>query len=295
MIPIQQLPKSPTRKCFEEAFLELYAQKPLDQISVMVLTEKAGYSRATFYRNYYSISNVLESVEEENTCTSTCQAIVSCLDDITLEQATDAMADFYQKRFREVSILANGEYGSIYLDKQREPMKQLFAALLDRGFELSPFQLDVISEYIASAKVGMLRLWVNDPSKITLNHLNKMTENIFKSRLWTYLAKCLSGDGAKQDKIVLPEEFPDYPWMMKWWHAGVAASNCAFLTSSAAAPNSPLRRCCRSLRKDVCCGIQRSRRCRHDRHEVQCHRKGAVRPDFDADMLRLPACRYLQS
>ena len=125
------------------------------------------------------------------------------------------MADFYQKRFREVSILANGEYGSIYLDKQREPMKQLFAALLDRGFELSSFQLDVISEYIASAKVGMLRLWVNDPSKITLNHLNKMTENIFESRLWTYLAKCLSGDGAKRDKIVLPEEFPDYPWMMK--------------------------------------------------------------------------------
>lgn len=40
MIPIQQLPKSPTRKCFEEAFLELYAQKPLDQISVMVLTER---------------------------------------------------------------------------------------------------------------------------------------------------------------------------------------------------------------------------------------------------------------
>lgn len=74
-----------------------------------------------------------------------------------------------------------GEYGSIYLDKQREPMKQLFAALLDRGFELSSFQLDVISEYIASAKVGMLRLWVNDPSKITLNHLNKMTENIFES------------------------------------------------------------------------------------------------------------------
>lgn len=215
MIPIRQLPKSPTRKCFEEAFLELYAQKPLDQISVMALTEKAGYSRATFYRNYYSISNVLESVEEENTCTSTCQAIISCLDDITLEQATDAMADFYQKRFREVSILANGEYGSIYLDKQCEPMKQLFAALLDRGFELSSFQLDVISEYIASAKVGMLRLWVNDPSKITLNHLNKMTENIFESRLWTYLAKCLSDDGSKQDKIVLPEEFPDYPWMMK--------------------------------------------------------------------------------
>lgn len=94
-------------------------------------------------------------------------------------------------------------------------MKLLFAALLDRGFELSPFQLDVISEYIASAKVGMLRLWMNDPSKITLNHLNKMTENIFESRLWTHLAKCLSCDGAKQDKIVLPEDFPDYPWMMK--------------------------------------------------------------------------------
>lgn len=111
MIPIQQLPKSPTRKCFEEAFLELYAQKPLDQISVMALTEKAGYSRATFYRNYYSISNVLESVEEENTCTSTCQAIISCLDDITLEQATDAMADFIKNASGKFPFWRTGNMG----------------------------------------------------------------------------------------------------------------------------------------------------------------------------------------
>lgn len=154
MIPIQQLPKSPTRKCFEEAFLELYAQKPLDQISVMVLTEKAGYSRATFYRNYYSISNVLESVEEENTCTSTCQAIISCLDDITLEQATDAMADFYQKRFREVSILANGEYGSIYLDKQCEPMKQLFAHCWIGALSF------LLSSLMLSRSTSLRRKWV---------------------------------------------------------------------------------------------------------------------------------------
>ena len=101
--------------------------------ALWLLRKRRAIHGRRFYRNYYSISNVLESVEEENTCTSTCQAIISCLDDITLEQATDAMADFYQKRFREVSILANGEYGSIYLDKQCEPMKQLFAALLDEG------------------------------------------------------------------------------------------------------------------------------------------------------------------
>ncbi len=134
----------------------------------MALTEKAGYSRATFYRNYYSISNVLESVEEENTCTSTCQAIISCLDDITLEQATDAMADFFKKRFREVSILANGEYGSIYLDKQCEPMKQLFAALLDRGFELSSSSLMLFRVHRFGEKWACFGFGVNDPSTITL-------------------------------------------------------------------------------------------------------------------------------
>ena len=45
---------------FAEALVELLESKPLSAISVSELTQRAGVSRVTFYRNYDSIEEVLE-------------------------------------------------------------------------------------------------------------------------------------------------------------------------------------------------------------------------------------------
>lgn len=45
----------------EHAFLELLAEKPIEDISVCVLTEKAGVGRASFYRNYKCKEDILRA------------------------------------------------------------------------------------------------------------------------------------------------------------------------------------------------------------------------------------------
>lgn len=205
-------PKSDAQKNFEEAFLVLYHKKGLGGFTVTQLINASAYTRATFYRYFNNLDDVLESIEAENTCSNICATIIKQAQSIPLEDATDMMATFYEDRYESVSILIKGAHGAEYLDMQRLCMKPMFAALIRRGYNLTPLQLDFASEYIASAKIGMLRLWVESNNQISLNQLNKMAENVFESAIWNHIAASIYKD---VQRISFPDFDFEYPWLSK--------------------------------------------------------------------------------
>ena len=204
---------SEARERLVTAFLECYKTKPWHKISVMEIVEAAGYARGTFYRHFSGVDDLLHQVEAENTCTSVCRHIIINAPVIPLEDATDAMAAFYEDRADTVAILAAGNNGNNYLDAQRPPMKAMFAALLTRGFVMTPLQLDVASEYIASAKVGMVRLWLEKRDHMSLNQVNKMSEQLIESELWTFVARQAPKHGGPQARKVVDDKPFNYPWL----------------------------------------------------------------------------------
>lgn len=54
-----------TRRLIREAMMELLAQKPIQNISVKELCEKAGINRGTFYSHYVDIYDLLSQLEDE--------------------------------------------------------------------------------------------------------------------------------------------------------------------------------------------------------------------------------------
>ena len=54
-----------TRMIIEQSFLELLAQKPVSKITVTELCQKAQINRATFYKHYLDVQDLLEKLEEE--------------------------------------------------------------------------------------------------------------------------------------------------------------------------------------------------------------------------------------
>lgn len=54
-----------TRMIIEQCFLELLQQKPAAKITVTELCEKAQINRATFYKHYLDIADLLEKIEED--------------------------------------------------------------------------------------------------------------------------------------------------------------------------------------------------------------------------------------
>lgn len=53
-----------TRMIIEQSFLELLKEKPLSKITVTELCQKAQINRATFYKHYLDIPDLMEKLEE---------------------------------------------------------------------------------------------------------------------------------------------------------------------------------------------------------------------------------------
>lgn len=49
-----------TKKCLTDALFLLLEERSFEEISVLCLTQKAGVGRATFYRNYTSIEQIID-------------------------------------------------------------------------------------------------------------------------------------------------------------------------------------------------------------------------------------------
>ena len=54
-----------TRMIIEQSFLELLGEKPISKITVTELCEKAQLNRATFYKHYLDIPDLMEKIEED--------------------------------------------------------------------------------------------------------------------------------------------------------------------------------------------------------------------------------------
>ena len=54
-----------TKNNLRIAFWSLYAQKPIEKISIKEITELAGYNRGTFYLYYNDVYDLLHQIEEE--------------------------------------------------------------------------------------------------------------------------------------------------------------------------------------------------------------------------------------
>lgn len=54
-----------TRMIIEQSFLELLREKPFSKITVTELCQKAQVNRATFYKHYLDVPDLLEKIEEQ--------------------------------------------------------------------------------------------------------------------------------------------------------------------------------------------------------------------------------------
>lgn len=54
-----------TRQTFVDTFCRLYTKMPIEKISIQAIMDKSGYNRATFYRYFRDIYDLLDYVEED--------------------------------------------------------------------------------------------------------------------------------------------------------------------------------------------------------------------------------------
>lgn len=162
-----------TRQRLVDAFCQLYAQKPLEKITVREVVAKAGCSRSNFYLYYSNLAELRDEIEDDLLA-----AIRQVMERETSPEKDDFLALFLQLYTdHEVELAAIlGDYGSLRFQtrfKQAfvQAFPTVFAVKQDRTF---PY----LVEYHISTILSLFQLWIKRGKDLAPEELLAMIDSL---------------------------------------------------------------------------------------------------------------------
>ena len=170
-----------TKAEIEQAFWDLYAQKPIEKITVAQVCERAGYNRGTFYLHFQDVYQLLEGIEERFL-----SGMIECVEHCMHRLASDgsklariaALAEvvaYYEKNKRYIVVLLGAQGDPSFLLKLKQGLKPLWRkyVVADVG-EHSEQEIDLMLEYTLTGTLFMISRWLQEPGDITKQQMGRL-------------------------------------------------------------------------------------------------------------------------
>lgn len=71
-----------------------------------------------------------------------------------------------------------------FFNKLKAAIKPVFRLQAERAFSITPFEYDVMAEYLTTAKLSLLRMWALSPIDLDLAYMTKVTDATLEGGLW---------------------------------------------------------------------------------------------------------------
>lgn len=156
--------KDETKRNIEQAFLELYRTKRLEQISISALSEKAGVNRSTFYYYFVDIYDLLEYVENKyiDEATKIIPILIDGIIQDNLEENIAMIQEFYKKN-RDIFLLFLVERPNAHIIQASKKIARTYALhYIGIGEDKLGVREKCIMEYIANAQIGIISWWLDN-------------------------------------------------------------------------------------------------------------------------------------
>ena len=163
-----------TKRDFEEAFWQIYADKSIEHVTVRELSERAGYHRGTFYLHYADVYELLESVENDllaqmARCVEECPETPSKSDLFSLMMR---MLTLYERNRIQIIVLLGDHGDPAFATRLRGLMMQMpiwWAS--DAQLDISDGERMLLLGQIASGVLAMITDWLNDSHGVSATRL----------------------------------------------------------------------------------------------------------------------------
>ena len=174
-----------TKSDFIYAFCECYKERPIEKITVKEISEKAGYSRVTFYNYFKDPYDLLNQIEEEFISNFT-KAISD-----NIEQ--NKLLDNFLYTF-DMLINANEMYSQVLLNNSynlqfSKRLQDSIIPLALKKFEIFPDNKKAIYafEFYIPGVISMITHWMKNHRDIPIEELAGIIKGILKEGLLTQL------------------------------------------------------------------------------------------------------------
>ena len=162
-----------TRANLRQAFWELYAEKPVEKISVREITDRAGYNRATFYLYYHDVYELLDEIES---------TVLGNIERLVNERLLKGEKLEFSQHMSLILRLAqrSRDYTRVLLGPHGDPafsdrLKEIISPLVDRFFlpeaELDEQARRVVREFYLSGILAIIRAWTAEENPMPIEQL----------------------------------------------------------------------------------------------------------------------------
>lgn len=165
-----------TRKAITDAFAALYKDKNIKDITIRMLTEKAGISRATFYRYFADIYAVYEYIEQF-VFEKLEDGISVSMETLELQDAfIDRISAVYQQWREYLEVLFKEDGRNSFAIKVKEKGKATLMERLD--LPLEDKKTSYVLDYYMTAVVTVAGRWINHPEELSRKELGEVLKGL---------------------------------------------------------------------------------------------------------------------
>lgn len=167
-----------TKADLKEAFWRLYAEKPIEKITVGEVCELAGYNRGTFYLHFQDLYDMLHGIEDTllagmTDCVEACmKRLEADSGKVSLIAACADVVLFYERNKPYIVILLGERGDPAFIYQLKDNLKPLWRRyVVNSDSKRTEQELDLLLEYTLSGTLFMISRWLKDPNGASAKQL----------------------------------------------------------------------------------------------------------------------------
>lgn len=165
-----------TRNAFIDAFCKLYKKTPIEKISILQVTNVAGYNRTTFYHYFKDIYDLLTYIEDDVILYVKENIITNIRGGNLEEEFILTFAKTYKGKEKYIKVLLDNSNSERFIQRLK---MELFHDLLD-VFNLPKDDVTVnyILDFYSSAVLSVISRWIRNQDDMTQTELATLIRNM---------------------------------------------------------------------------------------------------------------------
>ncbi|MBR4262304.1 MAG: TetR/AcrR family transcriptional regulator C-terminal domain-containing protein [Bacilli bacterium] len=178
-----------TQKVIKDTFLSLLEKKDISNITVTEICEIADINRATFYRYYLDVYDLLKKIEDEfMDQIKNSQPILNLTDYSVYSFAHEILTIFYNNK-KLVNILFNTNNNMYFLN---DVLEVAYEKCLEKwktdDIDISDDEVEYAIVFVFNGALGMLNYWVKNNFDMSIDDLSRSIEklSIYGARKFIY-------------------------------------------------------------------------------------------------------------
>ena len=168
-----------TKKIIKETFFELISEKDIKKITVSEICAKADINRATFYRYYLDVFDLLDSIKKEFEDELKAAYMPKDESEKTVKHFSKAMLEVFLEHKKLVKLLFNTNNGLYFLNNILEIAYMRCKEKWEKDLpNISEEDMEYASIFIFNGALGVINFWVQNDFDKDINEISEIIETL---------------------------------------------------------------------------------------------------------------------